>query len=303
MPLVSFDEALQRLKSGSPVALPTETVYGLAAPIDQTKTLQKIFELKGRPLSDPLIVHASNLEMALSLYENPSDEITTLAQNFWPGPLSVVSTKKSSVSDLITAGLPKVAVRIPQSPLFRQLIEDVGVPLAAPSANLFKKVSPTQAEHVLETFPGVDVLDGGSAQVGIESTIYDLEDSLILRPGQVTASDLESVLNKKISYSERLKTPGSEVDHYQTKSPIYVFEDHDELKDFLSLNSKACEVLIPPAPEEAQQKLYGLIREADKKSEALALYFSPDWSGESWFALKNRLKKASTKWYKEKNEK
>ncbi|MGH1467869.1 MAG: L-threonylcarbamoyladenylate synthase [Bdellovibrionales bacterium] len=154
MGLITIDEAIKLLKAGTPVALPTETVYGLACPINQPAALKKVFEIKKRPLNDPLIVHVSDTEMARTLFKEPSVDFDKLASAFWPGPLTLISKKnKELVSDLITSNLESVAIRIPASELFREIIKKTGAPLAAPSANMFKKVSPTTAEHVLETLP------------------------------------------------------------------------------------------------------------------------------------------------------
>lgn len=299
MAKITLDEAVSKLKSGIPVALPTETVYGLACPINNISSVKKVFELKGRPLEDPLIVHASNFDMASSLFENTHPDIKKLGKKFWPGPLTLIYKKAPFVSDLITASLDSVAVRIPQNKFFRKVIDSVGVPLAAPSANIFKKVSPTSADHILKTFPGIDVLDGGETSIGIESTIYDVQNQMILRPGDITHKDIETLLKKKITYSEKLKTPGSEVDHYQAESPIYIFEDEEALQSFAKREKQALIVDLENDPKKAAQSLYKKIRANDKKNHIICFYFSKEWKNEEWFGVKNRLLKASTKWIKD----
>jgi len=298
MSIVSVDQAVELLKSGTPVALPTETVYGLAAPIDQSAALNKIFELKKRPLTDPLIVHVSNLEMAKKLFADFNDQIELLAKNFWPGPLSIVAPKNPEfVSDLITSNFSTVAVRMPASKVFCEIIEKVGTPLAAPSANLFKKVSPTCAQHILETLPGVAVVDGGFSNVGIESTIYDVTNHEVLRPGDITHLQIEKVLKNSVSYNEKDFTPGSEKEHYRPEAPVIVFEDKTDLK-LKGLNlEKSVEVVLNSNPKHAATQFYKDLRDADKnKPSQICIYFNPSWTDPEWNGLKNRLVKTAAKW-------
>lgn len=300
MSLVSTDQAVGLLKNGSPVALPTETVYGLASPINNANSLKKVFKIKKRPLSDPLIVHAANIEMALSLFEDPSEKLKKLADHFWPGPLTLVAKKnKDLVSDLITSNMNTVAVRIPQSEVFRTVIEKVNTPLAAPSANLFKKVSPTTAQHVLDTLPGVPVLDGGSSDIGIESTIFDVENNLILRPGHITHSDIEKVILKAVYYTEQDFIPGSEKDHYQPETPVLVFESKDELTSFLKENKNATELKLSSDPKTASKDFYKNLRVLDQEdTSSICIFCDSSWESEKWIGLKNRILKASSGWKK-----
>lgn len=175
MATVDLSTAVQKLKANQVVALPTETVYGLAASIDSPEALKLIFSTKRRPFFDPLIVHVKNLEQALELaHWDPVSQF--LAQTFWPGPLSLVLPKKSSVHDLISAGHSTVALRHPNHSLFCRVIEQCGHPLAAPSANGFGRISPTTAQHVNDEFANrVPVLDGGPCPQGIESTIIEVK--------------------------------------------------------------------------------------------------------------------------------
>lgn len=296
MGLVTIDTAVKKLKEGTPVALPTETVYGLGCPIDQPDALKKVFEIKKRPLNDPLIVHVSDLEMALTLLDNPSEDFTTLANVFWPGPLTLISKKnKDRVSDLITSNLDSVAIRLPDSPLFREVIKKVGAPLAAPSANMFKKVSPTSAKHVLKTLPQVDVLDGGSSDVGIESTIFDVDSLTILRPGMITHLDLEKVLNKRVNYKETSHTPGSETDHYQPNTPVFVFGKRTVLESFKKENNTA-ELVLSNDPKESASLFYAKLRELDGTADKIVIYYNDEWTIASWLGLKNRILKSSSKW-------
>lgn len=298
MSVINIDKAVELLKAGTPVALPTETVYGLAAPIDQPLALAKIFEIKKRPLSDPLIVHISSPKMAENLFVDFNDDIKKLADHFWPGPLTLVAKKnKDVVSGVITSGFDTVAVRMPNSKIFREIIEQVGSPLAAPSANLFKKVSPTRAQHILATLPGVHVVDGGPCDVGIESTIYDVANKQILRPGDITHSQIEKVLNIKVTYTEKDFTPGSEKEHYRPKVPVFVFESKKDLHQELTRKSSSMEMKLNQDPKLAARAFYSDLRKCDEQNcSQILIHFDPSWTGTDWNALKNRLSKTSSRW-------
>jgi L-threonylcarbamoyladenylate synthase len=295
MGLINQKDAIQKLLEGTPVAVPTETVYGLAAPISNTNALKKIFSIKKRPLTDPLIVHVSSLDMALDLVLDPDDDFIVLAKHFWPGPLTLVAKKDpKKVSSLITSSLDSVAIRFPDSKIFLNLIDKVG-PLAAPSANLFKQVSPTKAEHVLNELPKTFVLEGKTSSVGIESTIYDVEHKTVLRPGAITAADISKVLNKKINYSEQKNTPGSEKDHYQPQQTLWVFES----LDLLNAQKHTAHSVMPidNDPKVASEHLYQNLRDFDLQEKPIFTVFKKEWlKDEPWRAFKNRLKKASTHW-------
>jgi L-threonylcarbamoyladenylate synthase len=296
MSVVSIDQAVKLLKDGTPVALPTETVYGLAAPIDQPEALNAIFQIKKRPLTDPLIVHVSSIEMAKTLFLCFDEDLEKLANHFWPGPLTLVAKKnKKAVSDLITSGFETVAVRMPSSQIFKEIIEKVGSPLAAPSANLFKKVSPTSADHILETLPGVNVVDGGSSEIGIESTIYDVKNRQILRPGDTTHEQIEAVLGYEVSYTEKDFTPGSEKEHYRPNIPVHVFENRIEIAK--ELGSKSVELVLSSDPKTAAKNFYKDLRSFDhNQHEKICIYFDPLWIDADWNGLKNRLLKTASKW-------
>jgi L-threonylcarbamoyladenylate synthase len=191
------------LQSGKVVGMPTETVYGLAGNALDETSVRKIFDVKGRPLIDPLIVHFSNLEAAEAHIES-NDSVRRLAEAFWPGPLTIVVPKKSSIPDIVTAALPSVAIRVPQHPVFRSILERLDFPLAAPSANPFGYVSPTLASHVAHTLGSriQAVLDGGPCDFGLESTIIDLrkpEAPVILRHGPITETQINETLNVQVS--------------------------------------------------------------------------------------------------------
>ena len=190
-----IEQAARLLRSGGLVAFPTETVYGLGANALDPKAVRRIYAAKGRPSSSPLIVHVASVEMAKTIVADWPAEATRLAERFWPGPLTLVLPKLPIVPDDVTAGLPTVGVRVPAHPLALELIAAAGVPIAAPSANRFTQISPTEAEHVrLGLGSAVDiVLDGGPTQVGIESTVLSLVGGRaeLLRPGMITQVEIE----------------------------------------------------------------------------------------------------------------
>ncbi|CAA6679482.1 MULTISPECIES: L-threonylcarbamoyladenylate synthase [unclassified Lentimonas] len=209
----NLDLCAELLRSGEVVGMPTETVYGLAGNALNEASVRKIFDVKGRPLIDPLIVHFSNLEDA-EIHIESSDSVRELAAAFWPGPLTMVVPKKGSIPDIVTAGLPSVAIRVPQHPTFRSILERLDFPLAAPSANPFGYVSPTLANHVAHTLGSriQAVLDGGSCAYGLESTIIDLRTPkapIILRHGPITEAQINETLNVQVATKTATSDDGS----------------------------------------------------------------------------------------------
>jgi len=228
----------RRLRAGELVAVPTETVYGLAANALDARACRRIFTAKGRPTRDPLIVHLHSAG-ELNWVAEPNTAALRLAKAFWPGPLTIVLPKKAVVPEVVTAGRPSVAVRVPSHPLFRRLLKLAGVPLAAPSANAFGYVSPTTAEHVrLGLGKKIrHILDGGAARIGLESTIVDLRDAArprLLRPGAITRAELERVLGTKVAglpAASRHRAggpgelaPGMLARHYSPRTPVVVHQ-------------------------------------------------------------------------------
>jgi L-threonylcarbamoyladenylate synthase len=231
-----------RLRSGELVAVPTETVYGLAGNAFDAKAAAKIFRAKGRPADDPLIVHLHDLHQLFEVCR-PNEAALQLARAFWPGPLTLVLPKHPRIPDLVTAGRPSVAVRMPAHPLFRKLLKLTALPLAAPSANPFGYISPTSAEHVRQGLGSkIDaILDGGPAAIGLESTILDLRNPrrpTLLRPGAITAEQLAAVLgrpvrslrrparqNKKSSAPRGQIAPGLLLRHYSPRTPLRLHRD------------------------------------------------------------------------------
>jgi L-threonylcarbamoyladenylate synthase len=215
-------EAAALLRAGRLVAFPTETVYGLGADARQGEAVAAIFEAKGRPRFNPLILHVADVEMARRHAELGA-AAERLAAAFWPGPLTLVLARRadSPVSDLVTAGLPTIAVRVPAHPVARALVERLGRPIVAPSANPSGRVSPTSAAHVLEGLAGriAAVLDGGPCRVGIESSIVDLSGGApaLLRPGGLPAEEIEARLGRALAApapSDGVRAPGQLASHY-----------------------------------------------------------------------------------------
>lgn len=220
----------RRLRAGDLVAVPTETVYGLAANALDARACRKIFTAKGRPANDPLIVHIHALAQ-LSEVANVNAAALKLAKKFWPGPLTLVLPKKPAVPSVVSAGLPSVAVRMPSHSLFRRLLKLTGLPLAAPSANAFGYVSPTTAEHVRAGLGKKIryILDGGPCTIGLESTIVDLRDPLhprLLRPGAITRAQLERTLGVRVQTAPKKANTGAQLApgllarHYSPRTPV-----------------------------------------------------------------------------------
>jgi L-threonylcarbamoyladenylate synthase len=235
-PLAAKEEikaAARILMAGGLVAFPTETVYGLGANALDVNAVEKIFLAKGRPADNPLIVHVAEASAMEKLAMDIPAEAYVLAAAFWPGPLTLVLKKRDVVPDVVTGGLDSVAVRIPDHPVALALLRAAGVPVAAPSANISGRPSPTTARHVLDDLTGrIDaVVDGGSCDVGVESTVLDIRDGLplVLRPGGVTPAQIATVLGKDCPVAVWQKdsgdappSPGLKYLHYSPAAPMYV---------------------------------------------------------------------------------
>lgn len=227
------ERAVELLEQGEPVALPTETVYGLAADALNSIAVAKIFEAKERPHFDPLIVHLPGydwLDRVAAVRDEERQLLGKLADRFWPGPLSIVLPKREIIPDIVTAGLDTVAVRISSHPVFAQIIEAFGRPLAAPSANRFGRVSPTTAQHVCDELDGRIplIVDGGSTAHGIESTIVAVRDGKIhiLRRGPVTTEQLSKFGKIDIvGPIGKVSAPGQLPTHYAPRTPLRLIED------------------------------------------------------------------------------
>jgi L-threonylcarbamoyladenylate synthase len=223
----AIQRAASLLREGKLVAFPTETVYGLGACALNPQAVARIFEVKERPLFDPLIVHVATLEMAGEVGEFLDPRALLLVKRFWPGPLTLVLPKRPTIPDIVTAGLPTVGVRMPAHPVALELIREAGVPVAAPSANLFGHLSPTTAAHVVKQIGDrIDlVLDGGQCPIGVESTVLELlEEPVLLRPGGIPLEDLERVIGKiRIgSLKDSPRAPGQLPFHYAPRVPLRI---------------------------------------------------------------------------------
>lgn len=271
------------LKKGKPVCVPTETVYGLACNALDTKAAREVFKIKGRPLIDPLIVHFRSIDQCLAHIET-NQSIERLAELYWPGPLTIIAHKRSSIPDIITAGLKSVAVRIPAHPAFRKLLKELDFPLAAPSANPFGYVSPTKADHVKTTLGNKiqAILDGGQSTHGLESTIIDLrapKAPKILRHGPISIEALTTALEVNITNQTYVNAdttssqiaPGMLTSHYSPNADITLFETQIES---LSQHEKDTAVIFNKKPTDTtlRKNCFWLSEDGSLKSIAHNLF-------------------------------
>ena len=231
-----IQEAAEIINMGGVVVFPTETVYGIGADALNDEAVDKIFKAKGRPQDNPLIVHIADYSELYNLASDIPENARILADEFWPGPLTMILNKKDVLSDKITAGLKTAAIRLPVNKIALALIRESGKPIAAPSANTSGKPSPTDAGHVIEDLMGkVDmIIDGGSTDIGLESTVVDMTSDvpMILRPGNVTQEDIAGVLGKCdydpsiIKSDEKIipKSPGQKYRHYSPKARVILYK-------------------------------------------------------------------------------
>ena len=284
-----IDFAVQLLNNDKIIGFPTETVYGLAGNIFSKKAINRIFETKQRPKFNPLIVHISKMEQLEQLAIAIPENARFLAKAFWPGPLTLLLKKHPSVSDLITAGKPTVAVRIPNHPMALAILNAIDFPLAAPSANPFGKISPTSAQHVADFFPNEieAVFDGGECQNGIESTIigFDGDHVIVYRLGAVAVEEIEAVVGKvKVFTSDNIapNAPGMLKKHYSPNTNFVLTTDvekeiekhHNKRIGVLSFNKNYKSEFIAIISvlsknsdfKEASRKLYNVMHQLDKEN-------------------------------------
>lgn len=295
---LSISEAAAKIRAGGLVAFPTETVYGLGANALDAAAVQKIYELKGRPATSPLIVHVLSTQMAREIVAEWPPLAEELAQQWWPGPLTLVLPKKPSIPDIVTAGLPTVGVRMPNHPLALELMREAGVPIAAPSANRFTGLSPTTAEHVRQAFgDSVAVLDGGPAAVGIESTVVAIEDGKLklLRPGMISFADVE----QQVLEGSAHPSPGMHARHYSPRTRLLLVCKPKELPGRLGAyvwyrkSGLVCRsVRMPAEPEAYAAQLYAVLHELDGEKWPWIGVEAPPETPE-WAAIRDRLTRAA----------
>ena len=245
------------IRRGGLVAFPTETVYGLGADVWNSNALANIFKVKARPLHDPLIVHIAEKDTLNELAHTDDPRISLLSDAFWPGPLTVVLPRQPGIPDLVTAGLPTIAVRMPDHPVALALIRQAGTPIAAPSANPFGYVSPTAAHHVLEGL-GEQVnliLDGGECSLGVESTIISFTKGspTLLRAGSLSVEDLEEVIGPiaRPGFNEsRPLSPGQLARHYATRTPLHLLPTSEAIPKFVPGEQTGLLAFAPPRGKE-----------------------------------------------------
>lgn len=318
-PAANLDQAVQLLRAGRLVAFPTETVYGLGADATNSAAVRRIFDAKGRPSTNPLIVHVADAEIARRFTTGWSDAAQTLAATWWPGPLTLVLPKHPSIADEVTAGLNTVGLRVPDHPVAVELLRAFGGAVAAPSANRSNHLSPTTADHVRDDLGDrVDlVLDGGPCQVGIESTVLDLTGHVptILRPGGVTRRQLEFLLgavaerNVAVADDAVQTSPGQQATHYAPLTPAVRFETSQRglIHPQTEAQSNGIVVLsplrvftkwgpivaMPNDPAEYARHLYAVLHELDvMRLRTIYIEMPPDQP--EWTAVRDRILRATT---------
>jgi L-threonylcarbamoyladenylate synthase len=293
--------AAELIRCGGIVAFPTETVYGLGANAFDAAAVARIFTVKGRPRQSPLIVHVDSIDMARALVLEWSDAADRLARHYWPGPLTLVLRKQPSIPDIVTAGLATVGLRVPSHPLALALIRAAGVPIAAPSANPFTRLSPTTAEHVRQSLgDAVDlVLDGGPATVGIESTVLSLASAepVLLRPGVIPLPEVELLIGP-VRVAEGAaagahSSPGMHPQHYRPRTPLVLLAACDAPPagrgDWLRLGR---EMAAEPAAYAAM--LYAALHRLDARGlDWIAVERPPDTP--EWAGVLDRLTRAANR--------
>ncbi|MEQ9096436.1 MAG: L-threonylcarbamoyladenylate synthase [Phycisphaerales bacterium] len=308
--------AAAHLRAGGLVAMPTETVYGLAAIARDPKAVARVFEAKGRPATNPLIVHACTLDMARQCCAAWPAAADALARKFWPGPLTLVLPRAAWVPDIVTAGGPTVAVRVPRHPVALALIEAVGEPLVAPSANPSGYVSPTTPEHVRGVFDAslVVVLDGGPCEVGLESTVVQVDDDTVrvLRPGVIGVAELRAATDVPIHAQSggatSVASPGLIGPHYQPRARVLLAATMAEIEHAIgdrpaivisppgvpiAVDAPNASIAMPAEPGDYARELYAALREADASGASVIVVCVPSGGGSIYEAVRERLARAA----------
>ena len=312
--MASTDHAAVRraadlIRAGGLVAFPTETVYGLGANALDAAAVARIYEVKARPKGSPLIVHVDSIKMARGLAAAWPPEADKLGRRYWPGPLTLVLPKRPEIPDIVTAGLGTVGIRVPSHPLALALIREAGVPIAAPSANPFSRLSPTTAEHVSEMLGDrVDmVLDGGPAKVGIESTVLSLAGPAprLLRPGAISRAEIEALIGPVV-LAGRIEdegsahaSPGRHARHYSPRTPLLLVAGgvlpRSGRGAYLWIRNPAAADSCIHMPDDASayaSVLYDTLHREDVKGwDWIAVEIPPD--SPDWLGVRDRLGRAS----------
>lgn len=295
-----IQRAAEIIRGGGLVTFPTETVYGLGANALDAAAVRKIYALKERPATSPLIVHVASIEQAREFAAEWTEDADRLAREYWPGPLTLVVPKKPVIPDAVTAGLGTVGLRMPRHPVALALLRAAGVPIAAPSANRFTQLSPTTAQHVREAF-GADtpfLLDGGPCEVGLESTVIAVtHDGLeVLRPGMAF---VEEAMAGAEPAEEAHRSPGQHKKHYSPRTRVLLV-GHGRLPDrgrgaYLWIVQEAMAtraIHMPAQPEAYAAQLYSRLHELDRDGfDWIAVEFPPDTP--EWAAIRDRLTRAA----------
>jgi len=295
-----IEQAARIVREGGLVVFPTETVYGLGANALDASAIRKIYALKERPATSPLIVHVASIDQAKELAAEWLPEAERLTQEYWPGPLTIVVPKKATIPDEVTAGMPTVGLRMPRHPVALELLRAADVPIAAPSANRFTQLSPTTAEHVREAFGAETpfLLDGGPCEVGLESTVIAVtrEGLEVLRPGMAYVNDAVATT---ASEGEAHRSPGQHRKHYSPKTRIVLVSRGHLPREgkgaylWLDYNAAAAaKQRMPEKPEEYAAELYSALHEFDRREfDWIAVELPPDSPG--WAAIRDRLVRAA----------
>lgn len=287
--------AAELIREGKLVAFPTETVYGLGANALDAAACERIFTAKQRPHTSPLIVHVDSIEMARRYADEWPDAAEKLARRYWPGPLTLVLPKRPLIPDVVTAGLPTVGIRVPAHPLALELIRAAGVPIAAPSANRFTELSPTEAPHVPQELADF-VLDGGPARVGIESTVLSLAgEPALLRPGVIPLPEMESLIGPIALANGPAEgahaSPGMHPRHYRPRTPVYLLQ-----AGAVTPSGRGAWLRIgremPSDPLEYASALYAALHRLDRQGlDWIAIEPPPETA--EWAGVLDRLRRAA----------
>ena len=308
---LDIEQAQKILTSGELVAIPTETVYGLAADASNPDAVKKIFAAKGRPADHPLIVHIGRLEQLSDWARDIPQQAYTIAKAFWPGPVTLLLNKADDANTVVTGGLDTIGIRMPAHPVFSTLLEASGMAVAAPSANPYKKLSPTSAVHVINSLEGkiAAVLDGGDCHHGLESTIIDLTQTpfRVLRSGPISAKQLADVLGEEVltPTSHSAAVPGNVTSHYQPNTRVRLVSA-DELSSkpefkvaclhysAIEPNDNIVSINMPKDVAQYAHDLYRTLNDADKLGCDEIWVERPPLT-EDWVAVHDRLNRAQSK--------